>query len=58
MLVRQRMEVLWLKSKNLPDEQIVDLSGVSENTMQEYFSLYAEGGIEKLKEINFSLSEK
>ena len=52
-LVRRRMEVLWLKSQGLPHHQIAQLAGVSENTMRDYFQLYAEGGIEKLKEVNF-----
>jgi transposase len=47
------MEVLWLKSHNLPHALIATLAGVSENTMREYFRLYAEGGLEKLKEVNF-----
>lgn len=52
-LVQRRMEVLWLKSHGLPHEQIARLGGISENTMREYFRLYAEGGIEQLKEENF-----
>jgi len=52
-LVQRRMEVLWLKSHDLSHEQIAKLAGISENTMREYFQLYAEGGIEKLKEVNF-----
>jgi len=52
-LVQRRMEVLWLKSHNLPHALIATLAGVSENTMREYFRLYAEGGLEKLKEVNF-----
>jgi transposase len=52
-LVQRRMEVLWLKSHDLPHEQIAKLAGISENTMREYFQLYAEGGLEKLKEVNF-----
>jgi transposase len=51
--VQRRMEVLWLKSHNLPHALIATLAGVSENTMREYFRLYAEGGLEKLKEVNF-----
>jgi transposase len=51
-LVQRRMEVLWLKSHGLPHEQIAKLAGLSENTMREYFQLYAEGGVEKLKEVN------
>ena len=52
-LVQRRMEVLGLKSHGLPHEQIARLGGITENTMREYFRLYAEGGVEKLKEVNF-----
>jgi transposase len=52
-LVQRRMEVLWLKSHDLPHALIAKLAGVSENTMREYFRLYQEGGLEKLKEVNF-----
>jgi transposase len=52
-LVQRRMEVLWLKSHDLPHALIAELGGVSENTMREYFRLYEEGGVEKLKEVNF-----
>ena len=52
-LVMRRMEVLWLKSQGLEHEQIATLAGISENTMREYFSLYEEGGVEKLKELNY-----
>jgi transposase len=52
-LVQRRMEVLWLKSHNLPHALIATLAGVSENTMREYFRLYTEGGLDKLKEVNF-----
>jgi transposase len=51
--VQRRMEVLWFKSHGLSHGQIAKLADVSENTMLEYFRLYAEGGIEKLKEVNF-----
>jgi len=52
-LVQRRMEVLWLKSHGLPHEQIATLAGICENTMREYFQLYEEGGLEKLKELNY-----
>jgi len=51
-MVQRRMEVLWLKSHNLPHAQIAKLGGVSENTMRDYFQLYKQGGIEKLHELN------
>jgi len=52
-LVQRRMEVLWLKSHSLPHVLIAQLGGVSENTMREYFQLYEEGGLDKLKQVNF-----
>ena len=52
-LVMRRMEVLWLKSHGLAHEQIAKLAGITENTMREYFSLYEDGGVEKLKELNY-----
>ena len=51
-LVQRRMEVLWLKSHGLAHELIVRLAGVSENTMRDYFDLYAAGGLDKLKAVN------
>lgn len=51
--VQKRMEVLWLKSKQLPHNQIAELSNVSFNTVTNYLHMYKEGGIEKIKEINF-----
>ena len=47
------MEALWLKSHGLPHAQIAELVGVSENTVRDYFGLYAAGGVEKLKELNW-----
>lgn len=48
-LIQRRMEVLWLKSHNLPHGLIAKLASVSDNTMREYFRLYDEGGVDKLK---------
>jgi hypothetical protein len=50
-------EVLWLKSHDLPHALMAELGGISENTMREYFQLFSEGGIEKLKEVHFYRSE-
>ena len=52
-LVQRRMEVLWLKSHDLPHALIAKLAGISENTVREYFQLYLEGGVEKLKAVDF-----
>jgi transposase len=47
------MEVLWLKSQNIPHRQICELADISENTLRKYCRAYQESGVEKLKEINF-----
>lgn len=52
-LVQKRMEALWLKSHGLPHQQIAELVSVSENTLRDYFQLYVEGGLEKVREVNF-----
>lgn len=56
-LVQHRMQVLWLKSHDLPHALIAKLAGIKENTMREYFGLFIEGGIAKLKEVNFHRPE-
>lgn len=56
-LVQRRMEAIWLKGHDLEHGQIAELVGVTENTVRDYFELYRQGGIEKLKELNYSGSE-
>jgi len=51
--VQRKMEALWFKSQSLPHKQIAKLTGVSEITVTRYLKEYKEGGIEKLKELNF-----
>jgi transposase len=51
--VQRKMEVLWLKGHGLAHDEITRLADVSPNTMRSYFRDYEEGGIEKLKEVNF-----
>ncbi len=51
--VQLKMEVLWLKSQNLPLNMICRLANISPNTLRKYCQQYQAGGIEKLKEINF-----
>ena len=53
-IVQRRMEALWLKSHNLPHAQIAKLVGICENTLRDYFLLYQEGGIEKLRHLHFN----
>lgn len=56
-LVQRRMEAVWLKGHGLQHKQIAELVGVTENTIRDYFELYQQGGIEKLKELNYSGSQ-
>jgi transposase len=51
--VQLRMEVLLLKAHGLPHNQIQRISDTSGNTIRRYFNIYKEGGIEKLKELNY-----
>ncbi|MBD2776595.1 IS630 family transposase [Iningainema tapete] len=51
--VQLKMEAIWLKSQKLPHSSICKLTGISPNTLRSYLRDYQEGGIEKLKEINF-----
>jgi transposase len=56
-MVQRRMEALWLKSHGLPHSQIAQLVNISENTLRDYFQLYLEGGVERLKEVAILGSE-
>jgi transposase len=47
------MDVLWLKAHELPHKQIAELADVCENTVTTYLSIYEEGGLEKIRELNF-----
>jgi transposase len=51
--VRQKMEVLWLKSQGLPHDEICRLASVNGNTLASYLRQYAEGGIAGLKADHF-----
>jgi len=42
-----------MKAHGLSHQQIAELVGVSENTIRDYFELYQQGGIERLKELNY-----
>jgi transposase len=50
-LVQRGMEALWLKSQGLPHGQIAQLVNITENTLRDYFPLYLDGGVERLKAV-------
>lgn len=52
-LVQRRMEALWLKAHDLPHAQIAELVDIAENTLRDYLERYQQGGVEKLKELNY-----
>jgi transposase len=47
--VQRKMEVLWLKSHDLPHDQIATLAGVSRRTVQRYLDEYLDGGPTRLR---------
>ena len=51
--VQQKMEALWLKSQELAHKEICRLTCISKATLCTYLKDYQEGGIDKLKELNF-----
>ena len=51
--VQLKIEAVWLKSQDLPHQQICQLAGISGNTLRRYLQDYQAGGIEKLSQINF-----
>ena len=51
------MDAMRLKAYGLLHKQIAEIIGISENTLRDYFELYEQGGLEKLKEIHDSQPE-
>ena len=51
--VQRRMEVLYLKAKNLPHQEIRRLCGISKTTLVSYLRTYQAGGIAALKEQHY-----
>jgi len=51
--VRQKMEVLWLKSQGMKHKDICHYAGVCSTTLTAYVREYQEGGIDALKALNF-----
>src|ERR1700761_5637654 len=49
--VQQKMEVLWLKSKGIPREQIAERADVSRRTVQRYVDEYLAGGLQRLRRL-------
>lgn len=52
-VVRRNGLILILKSQKIPHYKIARIAGVCENTVRRCFEMYQQGGIEKLKTLNF-----
>lgn len=51
--VRMKMDALYLKSQKIPHKDICRMVGITKPTLVSYLRDYCEGGVEKIKEINF-----
>ena len=51
--VMLKMDVVYLKSLCLKNDLVCEITGVCGNTLREYLRQYNEGGISRLKEVNF-----
>lgn len=51
--VRQKMEVLWLKSHHLPHQLICQVVGITGNTLRSYLRAYHHGGLEAVTAVKF-----
>jgi transposase len=47
--VQERMEILWLKSKNEPHGRIAELANVSRSTVQRALRIFAAKGLEGIR---------
>ena len=55
--VQQKMDALLLKSHNLPHATIASILDIDEGTLRTYLQDYQQGGIERLKTINWHGSQ-
>jgi transposase len=47
--VQERMEILWLKTKNVTHERIAELANVSRSTVQRTLRIYAAQGLDGVR---------
>jgi transposase len=52
--VQEKMEAVYLKSQGLLHKEICRLTRISENTLRSYLRQFQEGGIERLKRLDFA----
>ena len=51
--VQRKAEAVLLKSAGMKHKEICRMIGICGNTLRSYLRDYADGGIERLKEVNF-----
>ena len=51
--VQRRLEILWLKAHGEKHERIAELAGVGRATVQRVLSMFDEGGLEKVRTLNW-----
>lgn len=51
--VMLKMDVVYLKGLGLDNNLVCAITGVCDNTLREYLKQYSQGGIERLKLVNF-----
>jgi len=51
--VQRKIDVLLLKSQGIAHKKIAEIIGICPNTLRSYLRDYQNGGLEKLKEVNF-----
>ena len=51
--VQERMEILWLKSKNEPHGRIAELANVSRSTVQRTLRIYAAEGLDGVRSLGW-----
>ena len=47
--VQLKMEVLWLKGRDLPHTEIADLAGTSLRSVQRFLAEYRDGGLDRVR---------
>jgi transposase len=55
--VQRKMEAVLLKSRGLKHKEICGIVGICGNTLRSYLRDYEEGGIERLKRLNFRINK-
>jgi transposase len=51
--VQRKMEVLWLKSRDMTHAAIAELADVSPRSVQRYLDEFAQGGLERVRRLGW-----